>query len=72
MGYQSVDPARRGGGRCDDEVLQTYQRMVSAPRLFYDLLLAGRFWHDGDPTLAVHLRQCHARRGARTVSACVR
>jgi phage terminase large subunit-like protein len=39
---------------------QTDARMVPATRLFYDLLLDHRIWHDGDPVLAAHLRNCHA------------
>ncbi len=39
---------------------QTDARMVPATRLFYDLLIDRRIWHDGDPTLALHLRNCHA------------
>ena len=42
------------------EVPQTDGRMVPATRLFYDLLLDHRIWHDGDETLALHLRNCHA------------
>ena len=39
---------------------QTDARMVPATRLFYDLLQDHRIWHDGDETLALHLRNCHA------------
>jgi phage terminase large subunit-like protein len=34
--------------------------MVLATRLFDDLLQEHRIWHDGDETLALHLRNCHA------------
>ncbi len=39
---------------------QTDARMVPATRLFYDLLLDRRVWHDGDEILALHFRNCHA------------
>ena len=42
------------------ELPQTDTRMVPATRLFYDLLLDRRIWHDGDELLALHLRNCHA------------
>ncbi len=42
------------------EVPQTDPRMVPATRLFYDLLVDHRVWHDGDPILAAHLRNAVA------------
>jgi phage terminase large subunit-like protein len=42
------------------EMPQTDARLVPATRLFYDLLQDRRIWHDGDETLALHLRNCHA------------
>lgn len=38
------------------DVPQTDQRMVPAARTFYDLIVEGRIAHDGDATLAAHLR----------------
>jgi phage terminase large subunit-like protein len=45
-----------GEGLAMIEMPQTDARMVPATRLFYDLLLDRRIWHDGDPVLALHLR----------------
>lgn len=49
-----------GEGLAMLEMPQTDRRMVPATRLFYDLLMDHRIWHDGDATLALHFRNCHA------------
>jgi phage terminase large subunit-like protein len=38
------------------EVPQTNERLGPATRAFYDAVIDGRIAHDGDPTLATHLR----------------
>jgi phage terminase large subunit-like protein len=42
------------------EVPQTNERLGPATRAFYDVVVDGRIAHDGDPTLAAHLRNVMA------------
>jgi hypothetical protein len=51
-------PARRlwREGLAMVEVPQTNERLGPATRAFYDAVLDRRIAHDGDPTLAAHLR----------------
>jgi phage terminase large subunit-like protein len=42
------------------EVPQTNERLGPASRAFYDAVVDGRIAHDGDPTLAAHLRNVMA------------
>jgi phage terminase large subunit-like protein len=42
------------------EVPQTNERLGPATRAFYDAVVTGRIAHDGDPTLAAHLRNVMA------------
>src|SRR5207245_9167267 len=42
------------------EVPQTNERLGPATRAFYDAVLDRRIAHDGDPTLAAHLRNVAA------------
>jgi phage terminase large subunit-like protein len=39
---------------------QTNERLGPATQAFYDAVVTGRIAHDGDPTLAAHLRNVMA------------